>query len=254
MTMKPSGAGAFVSGVTTQSTTAQLAGQVPKESSKGAQVGVGGSPPDTPFHDAQEFKVDPIPATAGIGNPINLRPGEKVPDPSTFNSNTINSTVTTDKASYENGPSTTSSSQPSAAAGGAFGVLPVRTGQMIPESGLPMGNQASQGVGPTVQSAGAGTSTAALAGLVPKEPRGVPEIVQESQQAAEVGPEASANPEAVAEKSAMEKELEGKLPKDAATSGTIINDTPTTDAAAGARRMVPKLPSTMLMYMIQVLP
>ena len=293
MTTKPP-SGAFVSGVTPQSTTAALAGQVPKESGRGAKD----SPPETPFHDAQEFSVNPIPASSGIGNPItlrpgekvpdpstftktkdpqefgvnpipassgignpvNLRPGEKVPDPSTFTKNTVDSTVTTDKASYENGPTAPKSSDaPPAIAGGAFGVLPPVSKSTIPESSLPMGSSAtsggdpaliqSAGAGsttaalagqvpkeprgvpqvvsdepPSLQSAGAGSTTAALAGQVPKEPRGVPHIVSESQEEAGVGPEASANAEAVKEKSAVEQELEKKIPEEA----------PTTEGSKGA--------------------
>ena len=207
---------------------------MPKESSKAIKTG--GSPPDTPFHDAQEFKVDPIPATAGIGNPVSLRPGEKVPAANTLTQHTVNSTVTTDKASYENGPSTGTQGSASAISGGAFGILPVTSGQIIPESGLAMGSQDTKGISPHIQSAGAGTTTAALAGQVPKEPRGVPEIVKESQQEAGVAPEASANPEAVLEKKAVEKELAGKLPKEAATTSTVVgSDAPVTDTTGEPR-------------------
>lgn len=232
----PTAGGAFVSGITPQSTTAQLAGQVPKESEKSLKGGSEVSQPETPFHDAQEFKVDPIPATSGIGNPVTLQPSEKVPPPSSLTKNTVNSTVTTDKASYEKGPGAAGQGQTTATQGGAFGVLPV-TGQIIPESGLPMGPQSTEGTGPSVRSVGAGATTAALAGQVPKEPRGVPEVVEKSQAEAGVEPEASANPEAVAEKRAVEKELEGKLPKEAVIAGTmIIADPPTTNSTEGECR------------------
>ena len=280
----PAAAG-IMSGVTPLSTTAGLAGNVPKEAERdirpeSASSDVPGSIPETPFHDASEFNVDPIPATSGIGNPVNLAPGEKVPPPSTLTSNTVSSTVrddpslkpsaekseqtfgvaplpattgtgnpislqpgekvphpseftqnttesnvTTDKESYENAggapqlPGIVTSDKEGEALGGIF-KMPGIGGTMIPESSLPMGVGATSEIdkGPLIQSAGAESSTAALAGNVPLEPRGVPEIVQASQQEAGLGSEASGNKEAVQEKSAMEKELESKVPEEPATS------------------------------------
>ena len=280
-----------MSGVTPESTTAALAGNVPKESERGqatetapsdktASSDVPGSFPETPFHDASEYVVDPIPATSGIGNPVNLapgesvphpntltsntvsstvkddpslaksaedseqtfgvapipasagignpvslQPGEKVPHPSTFTDNTINSTVTTDKESYEN--STGAPQIPDfigkdrEANGGMFN-LPGISKNMIPESSLPMGEAAGSEPEPdpgfTIQSAGPNSTTAALAGQVPLEPRGVPQVVSDSQHEANFDPEATANPEAVQEKSEVEKELESKVPEEPATS------------------------------------
>ena len=269
---KPSLFSNMISGITPGSSTSKMAANVPKEGGQepGPETSAG-SPPETPFHDAQEFGVNPIPATAGsgnpvslapgeqvphpntltsnttnstvrddpslkkdgeqtfgvaplpatagIGNPISLQPGEKVPDPSSFTSNTINSNVTLDKESYDNSGAIPQSGANSNSSGGAFSVPPV-SNNMIPESSLPMGGQGSteQDAGPFIQSAGAGTSTAALAGQVPKEPRGVPNVVTRSEQEAGVGPEAAGNKEAVREKSAMEKELESKVPEEPATS------------------------------------
>lgn len=261
-----------MSNVTPQSTTANLAANVPKESSRaqnpgsstipgaglpgafpqtpaneatGFSVGPEGqnSPsieppgafPETPANEATRFSVDPIPATAGVGNPINLRPGEKVPDPSTLTSNTISSTVhddhslattaqdlpkafgvsplpatsgignpiqtkpgenlpepstytrntinsavTTDKESYERSsgppqlPDVVTPQTERDANGGMFN-LPGITGNMIPESSLPLGfgNSSEPDPGVTIQSAGANSSTAALAGQVPLQPRSV---------------------------------------------------------------------------------
>lgn len=269
-----------MSGVTPQSTTAGLAGNVPKESERDLPGDMPGTLPETPFHDASEFSVDPIPATsdmgnpvqlapgekvphpntltsntvqstvrddpslekstedseqtfgvaplpatAGTGNPVLLKPGEKVPHPSTFTGNTINTNVTTDQASYENNtgapqlPGVVTPDKERAAKGGMFD-MPGITGNMIPESSLPMGGTAKSEPDPgvTIQSAGANSTTAALAGQVPLEPRGVPEIVQESQHEAGAGPEASGDREAVKEKMAMEKELESKVPEEPATS------------------------------------
>ena len=291
----------IMSGVTPQSTTAGLAGNVPKEAERdirpeSASSDVPGSFPETPFHDASEYNVDPIPATSGIGNPINLEPGEKVPHPNTLTSNTVSSTVrddpslkksadysgqtfgvaplpattgignpvslqpgekvphpseftqntitsqvTTDKESYESAggapqlPDVVTPDKDREALGGIFN-MPGIGGTMIPESSLPMGEGAVSEIdkGPIIQSAGPQSSTAALAANVPLEPRGVPEIVQASQEEAGTSPEASANREAVKEKSAMEKELETKIPEEPATSeGPSDMDKDTAMAAGG---------------------
>lgn len=225
----------------------------------------------------QTFSVNPIPASAGIGNPISLKPGEPVP-PSAL---PVDHAVRTDQAAYEK-----SDAYPSASGkaldtqSGAFGVPPV-SGTMIPESSLPMGDSGATGAvrsGPFIQSAGEGTSTAALAGAVPKEPHreatvvkdesestspsavavaggavagvaagaaalaagvpssiqqaissisggtaasaaepkepasDVPEPVKSAQAEANASPEASGNPEAVTEKSQVERELLNTVP------------------------------------------
>lgn len=279
----PAAAG-IMSGVTPQSTTAGLAGQVPKEAkqefrAESASSDIPGSFPETPFHDAEEFTVDPIPATSGIGNPVDLapdgqvplpntltsntiqssvrddpslkdsakdsehtfgvaplpatsgtgnpvslQPGEKIPNPSEFTSNTTNSNVTTDKESYDRAggapqlPNVVTPDNERGASGGMFS-MPGLSKNMIPESSLPMGEGAARDADPvTIQSAGPTSTTADLAGQVPLEPRGVPEIVSESQQEAGVGPEASGNRVAVKEKTAMEKELESKIPEEPATA------------------------------------
>ena len=229
---------AAISGVTPGSTTTQLAAGVPKESSSHARnestaSDAYGNHPETPFHDAQEFSVNPIPATSGAGNPINLKPGEKVPHPSTITEDQVDSNVTLDKESYENAGAPRSQ-QADAFQGGMFGVPPVGKG-LIPESSLPMGANGSseKDMGPMIQSAGAGTSTAALAANVPKEPRGVPEVVSKSQHEAGFAPEASGNREAVTEKTAMEKELENVVPEEPATSEST--------AIGGASRIPPSV-------------
>lgn len=282
-----------MSGVTPHSTTVGLASNVPKESERAerdirpdsASSDLPGSFPETPFHDANEFAVDPIPATSGSGNPVDLQPGDKVPHPSNFTDNTIGSKVTTDKESYERSgganeseqtfgvapiPGSTGAGNPISLqpgdkvphhsqfstntvdsnvtadkesyekAGGAdisapyqpgevsrdMSSMPPVSGTMIPESSLPMGEGAGASEpGYTIQSAGANSTTAALAGQVPLEPRGVPTVVSESQHEAGVGPEASGNSEAVQEKTAMEKELESKVPeKPVTTEGTSTTD------------------------------
>jgi hypothetical protein len=198
-----------------------------------------------PDAEPEAFGVKPIPATAGTGNPVHLAPGEKVPDPSTISGNSITSAVTTDKESYENGPSAailpTNTSEKGAAETGMFGVPPV-TKNMIPESSLPMGSGSASEADPgvTIQSSSPQSTTAALAGQVPLEPKGVPSVVTESQKEAHVDPEASASSEAVKEKSAVEEELKKKVHEEPATtesglsSGGIAGAVTGGIAAAGA--------------------
>lgn len=196
-----------------------------------------------PAEEEEKVSVAPIPATAGAGNPIHLAPGEKVPDPSTLTSNTISSTAKTDAASYEKsdavppqlGPVITPEAEREAK-GGMFG-LPPLTGGLIPESSLPKDTDAKteQDPGVTIQSAAPTSTTAALAGEVPKEPRGVPETVADSQKEAGFTPEASANPEAVMEKKEVEEELKEKVPEEppAAESSTTEKAGAAATAAAG---------------------
>lgn len=187
--------------------------------------------------------VAPIPATEGAGNPIHLAPGDKVPDPSTLTSNTISSTVKTDAASYEK-----SDAQPPQlglpvftpeaereAKGGMFS-LPPLSGSVVPESSLPkdVDTKTEQDPGVTIQSAAPTSTTAALAGQVPKEPRGVPETVSESQKEAGFQPEASANAEAVQEKKEVEQELKETVPEEPATSESSTTKQVGEAAAAGA--------------------
>ncbi|TKA41866.1 hypothetical protein B0A49_13523, partial [Cryomyces minteri] len=175
----------------------------------------------------QTFGVAPIPATAGAGNPIHLAPGDKVPDTSTLTANTINSTARTDAASYEKSdsgapqlpPVLTPKSLREADGADMFGLGP-STGNIIPESSLPMGGGSASRADPgyTIQSAAPTSTTAQLAGQVPLEPRGVPTVVTESQHDADVDPEASASPEAVTEKKEVEQELLEKVPEQPAAA------------------------------------
>ncbi|ORY08361.1 hypothetical protein BCR34DRAFT_13025 [Clohesyomyces aquaticus] len=289
-----------LSSVGPTSTTAALAGAVPKESEKSkSQESVPGAFPETPFEtpatEAQAFSVNPIPATEGMGNPIKLAPGEKVPDPSTFTGNTIQSTVKDDKNDEEPGeqsfgvapiPATAGAGNPihlapgekvpdpstftsntvqstvkldadsyeksdagppqlagpvitpeveREAKGGMFGLPPI-AGNMIPESSLPMGSSAEGEKDPgfTISSVAPTATTVGLAADVPKEPRGVPTTVTESQKEADFAPEASANPEAVQEKKELEQELKSKVPEEppAAESG-ISTEKVAAGAAAG---------------------
>ncbi|KAJ9643574.1 Cruciform DNA binding protein [Coniosporium tulheliwenetii] len=345
----------------------------------------------------QTFGVAPIPASSGIGNPINIAPGEKVPDSSTFNRNTVESTARTDPSLYEKSdagaPSLPPVITPDAereSKGGMFG-LPSILKNLIPESSLPIigtdtkdssepGTKDSTGVPsmlknlipesslpilgkdtkdssasdtkdtsepdtknstglpsivknlipessslpiigadkkdssepdikgstglpstlknlipesalpvmgidkkdssepetkdasvpdtkdssvpdtkdsfeldtkepsePSVftQSAGPTSTTAMLAGQVPKEPRGVPQIVTDSQQQAHVDPEAAASPEAVREKKQLEQELLREVPKapptaESGTSTGNVGDTDTDDSDYAAEDRLPE--------------
>jgi hypothetical protein len=170
-----------------------------------------------------EVSVAPIPATAGPGNPIHLAPGEKVPDPSTLTSNTVDSTAKTDAASYEKSdalppqldPVILTPEEEREAKGGMFSLPPV-TGTLIPESSLPndANTEAEKDSSAFIQSAAPTSTTAALAAQVPKEPRDVPGAVTESQKEADAPAEAAANPEAVQEKKEVEAELKDKVPEE----------------------------------------
>jgi hypothetical protein len=175
------------------------------------------------------FGVAPLPAFAGAVNPVKVAPGEKIPEPSTVTGNTINSNITTDKESYEKSgglgnapvlpPVVTPQAERDQRGTGVLDLPPISK-NMIPESSLPMGatGAGTSDASPMIQSAGAGATTAALAGAVPLESTKVPEVVKESQAEAGVGPEASAVPEEVKEKGAVEKELLSEVKEAPSTS------------------------------------
>jgi hypothetical protein len=223
---------ATLSGVTPTSTTAGLAGGVSKESGRLPGSTTAGLDKDVPLEQGShipggfpgestysEYGVNPIPASSGIGNPIHLKPGEKVPDPSTFNSNTIQSTARTGQEAYEGADSSRLA--------GPFSVPPVSK-NTIPESSLPMGGGANSSAyadaGPTMQSAAPTSTTAGLAGNVPLESQrrqvadnttpadDVPDVVKESMSKAHRDPEAAANREVVEEKKELEEELHQRVP------------------------------------------
>ncbi|KAL8671879.1 MAG: hypothetical protein Q9168_003632 [Polycauliona sp. 1 TL-2023] len=342
---------AFTSGVTPESTTAGLAGGVPKESSRGhsneetdpqtaSSSDLPGSFPQTPANEPSAFSVNPIPASSGHGNPIDLQPGEKVPDPSALTSNTVSSTVkddpslaksdvsantfgvsplpatggfgnpinlepgekvphssqftsntidthvTTDKESYEKGsnapilPDVVTPQKERDSKGASMFSVPGISKNMIPESSLPMGGEtmamekdpgayiqsagansttaqlagavpkedrsmtAEKDPGAFIQSAGASSTAAQLAGAVPKEDSGIPQIVQESQAEAGTDAEAGHTRQAVNEKSDMEKELESKIPESAATSEGIAGGATGAGAVGGASHGSHALPAS----------
>ncbi|KAL5338656.1 hypothetical protein BJX70DRAFT_189948 [Aspergillus crustosus] len=260
-----------ISGVAPTSTTAVLAGRVPKESSRTIAPGSttagldkdvpleqranvpGGFPADTPV---SEYSVNPIPASSGIGNPIHLQPGEKVPDSSTFNPNTVQSTARTDKDSYEQPASATLDSP--------FSVPPV-SNNLIPESSLPIGggaNPTTTDPGFSIQSAAPTSTTAALAAKVPYESQkrqtdstspvdDVPDVVKKSISEAHKSPEAAANEEVVEEKKELEHELQQKIrldnsvgePAPTATAVTTETAPKPTRTEAGSARVSPRTTS-----------
>ncbi|KAL9109682.1 MAG: hypothetical protein Q9227_005720 [Pyrenula ochraceoflavens] len=242
---KPSGeaafAGAAMSGVTADSTTAKLAGEVPKESEKTASAP--GAFPETPANEAKDFSVNPIPASEGIGNPVKLAPGEKVPHPSEITSNTVDSKVTTSKEDYEKDASASLPAPAKATTEGdsAFSV-PEKSGNLIPESSLPMGDGAKDTTdsGPHISSVGPTSTTAGLAAQVPMEPKreatvegadkpaeNVPDVVKESMAEAHKDPEAAASSEEVKEK----KEFEQELLKEVKTTDATGEPAPSATAA-----------------------
>lgn len=204
------------------------------------------------MNEPDSFSVNPIPATAGPGNPVDLPAGEKVPPPGDVTSNTIHSAVTTSQEDYEK----TGSQLPFI--GGALAGVAAALGaaeaafssdkkeNLIPESSLPMGpgaGTALAGTEPTVSSVGPTSTTAALAGQVPlEEPKAatvidpqstsstVPEVVKESIAEAHTDPEATTSAEAVKEKAEVEQELLKRVP----TSEETGEPAPAIAAAAAA--------------------
>ncbi|KXX77884.1 Cruciform DNA-recognizing protein 1 [Madurella mycetomatis] len=198
---------AVVNSAAPDSSSAQLAGAVPLEEKKEENVEKDVSPPggypETPAAGLeQEVKVDPLPAAEGAVNPIKLGAGETIPKEISVGA--IDSHVTLDKESYEK----------SDRIPGIDTELPPVTGNMIPESSLPV--VAADEV--TINTVGPESTTAALAGQVPLEEPKVPEIVKQSQEKAHVDPEASAISEEVREKAEVEEELLDKVPEAPSTS------------------------------------
>jgi hypothetical protein len=209
---------AAISSAAPGSTTAELAKNVPLETPGSGAVP--GGFPETPLQEPQEFSVKPIPASSGPGNPIHLEAGQKVPDASTFTTNTVQSTVTTDKESYEKGGSDPAGAAATESAN--LVNLPPITNNLIPESSLPI----------SVPGIGTASERATT--------ESVPDVVKESQTEASAAPEASSSPEAVKEKQAVEKELLKEVKETPPTSegskqgdGIVAAATGAATAAAG---------------------
>ncbi|KAG0155057.1 hypothetical protein PDIDSM_630 [Penicillium digitatum] len=225
-----------------------------------------GSFPETPGQESEQtFSVDPIPPE-GYDNPVSLNPGDKVPHHSTLHNNTIESTVTLDKESYEGPNSSVWHWEPEhhTNSGDLPYILPPITNNMIPESSLPIGGPAQSAAsseteptyieGPAqqaamadpgyhIQSAGPNSTTAALAAGVPLEAKGkqangdkpveeVPQAVKDSLAEAHKDPEAAANQVAVDEKHAIEEELRKKIPVEESAGAPAPTVTAATQAVA----------------------
>ncbi|PHH84483.1 hypothetical protein CDD83_1864 [Cordyceps sp. RAO-2017] len=162
------------------------------------------SPPSS-----QTVGVNPLPAAPGALNPVELAPGDKIPE--SVSTQGLHDNVRLDKDSYE---------KSNALPGMVDTQLPPVSKNMIPESSLPIvGGAGLGGAGfdPTINSVGPDASTVPLAAAAPLEAK-VPEMVKESQSKAGFAPEASAVPEEVEEKSKIEKEFMDKVHKAPTTS------------------------------------
>ncbi|KAH7149713.1 hypothetical protein B0J13DRAFT_584156 [Dactylonectria estremocensis] len=178
---------------------------VPDDEPKATPTDIPGGFPATPATELDKpIGINPLPASEGGVNPITLQPGEKIPE--TIAAQSTDKYVKLDKESYEK----------SDALPGIETELPPVTSNTIPESSLPVADVNDV----TISSVAPTSTTAALAGEVPLETKvpEVPEIVKESQEKANVAPEASAEPEEVKEKAEVEAELKEKVPAAAVTS------------------------------------
>lgn len=226
---------AAVAGLTPASTTNTMAGAQPLEKSVDH---VPGSFPG-------EYSVNPIPASAGSHNPIALYPGDIVPDYSTYTSATIPSAVREDHSLKELQGEQSYGVSPLPASAGASNPIKLAPGETVPSSSSWNPNTIGSTVrldgdsyeksdsypgGAVTGMSSAPTTTQVLAGKAPLESSAVPQVVHDSQIKAHQPPEASASPEAVAEKSDVEKELKDKVPEEQASSE---NSTVYTAAAAG---------------------
>lgn len=213
---------AIMNSVSADSTTAQLAQEVPLERDTKPEAApatetttadapadakpedLPGTFPETPADELNRaFGINPLPAAAGGLNPIKLAPGEPIPND--IKTADTNSNVRLDPESYE---------KSDALPGVDFqdlSIAPV-SGTMIPESSLPIGSGELN-----INSVSADSTTAALAAEVPLEPK-VPEVVRESQEEAGIAPEASGIAEEVKEKELVEEELKEKVPEAPSTS------------------------------------
>ncbi|PMB72474.1 Cruciform DNA-recognizing protein 1 [Beauveria bassiana] len=192
------------------STTATMAGQQPLEKNKLASI-------------------NPLPASETGVNPINLKPGEKVPQQ--FATGDIHKHVKLDKESYEKSDSLIGIPNPAD--------VPAAGPNTIPESSLPMPQNA------TINTVGPGATTAALAGQVPLESKAAEptsgtddkkkkknkkknEKKKQKKAAAAAAngngagqsPEATANATAVEDKKAAESELLKEVEPVPATDGS----------------------------------
>lgn len=95
-----------------------------------------GAFPETPApldnKEEQAFSVNPIPASAGTGNPVSLAAGEKVPEPSSLHSNNINSGVHDDPELKAQDELNTYSVAPIPATAGTGNPIHLEPGEPVP--------------------------------------------------------------------------------------------------------------------------
>lgn len=167
----------------------------------------------------QTFGVAPIPASGGIGNPIQLAPGEKVPDSSEVTSNTVDSTAKTDQASYEKSDAGITPVQPDPKTDPVAAGLGPQSSSQIPESSMGMGKDAPSDInkedtGPTISSVAPTSTTNDLAGQVPKEERREATVIDDSKE--------NAKPEAEKSEKSNNKGFMGALAGGAAAAGAAM--------------------------------
>lgn len=194
---------AIMSSAAPDSTTAALAASAPLENNRTEEKeykteGLPGVFPETPALDLnKQIGINPLPAAPGAVNPVQLAPGEKIPEHITAESTT--SHVKLDPESYEKADT------------------------------LPAGGFAA------FSSAAPTSTTAELAAGAPIETTKVPAVVKESQEKAHVDPEASAIPEEVEDKADVEKELLNRVKEAPSTSeGTAGVGTEKTESTVTA--------------------
>jgi hypothetical protein len=204
----------------------------------------------------KSYGVDPIPASAGIGNPVSVPAGESVEQHKNLLARSVDATATTSKEDYEKAgsaamPIGAAGAAPAEPSNSAFSV-PDKTKDMIPESSLPMSGELKDttDTGPFVQSSGPGTTTAALAGQVPLEPKSKAFVKEdETQSKSDPSPFLqSSGPSTTTAALAGQVPLESNIPSASGASPFIQSSGAgtTTAALAGQVPMEPKSKATVM--------
>ena len=193
----------------------------------------------------KSYEVDPISASAGIGNPVTVPAGESVEQHKSHLPQSLYAGATTSKEDYEKAGS---AAMPVGAAvdgapepnDSAFSV-PEKTKDMIPESSLPMSGEAkdSTDTGPFIQSTGPGTTTTALAGQVPLEPKSKAIVVDDeaspdhaggAKDTTDTGPFVQSSGPGTTTAA-----LAGQVPLEPKSEATAVEDEAPSDTARGAK-------------------
>ncbi|KAF7506478.1 hypothetical protein GJ744_011728 [Endocarpon pusillum] len=187
------------------------------------------------FPEEMSYGIDPIPASAGIGNPVSVPAGESVQEHKSLLPQSLYATATTSKEDYDKAGSAAmpiggTGEGPAEANDSAFSV-PKKSNDMIPESSLPMsgGVKDTLGTGPLIQSSGPGTTTAALAGEVPLEPKSRATVVEDDiASSTDAGPFIqSAGPDTTT------AALAGQVPLEPKSRAAVVEDDKPSTAGAG---------------------